>query len=121
MPTQKTAARRARRKKSIRKRISGTSSRPRFTVYRSNKHIYAQVIDDSISKSLASVSTRSKPITGQSEGKKKSECAKLVGELLAESCLKQGISQVVFDRNGYMYHGRVSAVAEGARKGGLKF
>jgi large subunit ribosomal protein L18 len=116
----KTGARR-RRKASIRKRVSGTAQRPRLTVYRSNKHIYAQVVDDSTGRSVAAASTLSKTLDSDIGGKKKTEVAKIVGGALAKLCIEKGIKQVVFDRNGYCYHGRVSALATGAREGGLEF
>lgn len=109
---------RARRKRRIRGKIEGTSERPRLTVFRSTKHIYGQVIDDSQSKTLAAFSSASKEST--SEGDKKTR-AKSVGEGLAKLCKEKGIDKVVFDRNGYLYHGRVKAFAEGAREGGLTF
>lgn len=113
--------RRLRVKRRIRNKISGTPERPRLSVFRSNKHIYAQIIDDEAGHTLVSASTRSKELAGQLEGKTKVEQAMLVGKLLAEKALKANISQVVFDRNGYKYHGRVKALADGAREGGLKF
>ena len=116
----KTAARQ-RRKSSIRKRISGTKARPRLTVFRSNLHMYAQVIDDSSGATLAAASTLSAEIRPEREGKKKRELAALVGKLIAEKCLAKEIAAVVFDRNGFIYHGRVKAVAEGAREAGLRF
>lgn len=109
---------RARRKRRIRKKIEGTTERPRLTVFRSTKHIYGQVIDDSQAKTLAAFSSASKDAAA--EGDKKSR-AKSVGEGLAKLCKDKGIEQVVFDRNGYLYHGRVKAFAEGAREGGLNF
>ena len=116
----KTEARR-RRKASIRKRVSGTAQRPRLTVYRSNKHIYAQVVDDTTGRSVAAASTLTKALEGDIAGKKKTEVAKVVGGALAKLCIEKGVKQVVFDRNGYRYHGRVSALATGAREGGLEF
>jgi len=116
----KTEGRR-RRKASIRKRISGTAQRPRLTVYRSNKHIYAQVVDDTTGRAVAAASTLSKALEADIAGKKKTEVAKVVGGVLAKLCVERGIKQVVFDRNGYRYHGRVSALATGAREGGLEF
>ncbi len=110
---------RLRRKRGIRVRISGSAERPRLTVFRSTKHIYAQVIDDNRSVSLASASTLIKDVRGQ-DGKKVDK-ARLVGETIAKACLAQGIDKVVFDRNGYIYHGRIKALADGAREGGLKF
>ena len=110
---------RQRRKRSIRKKVEGSVERPRLSVYRSLNHIYAQVIDDTTGKTLVSASTLSPEL---SEGKgKKRELAKEVGKLVAKKCQEQKIGAVVFDRNGFMYHGRVAAVAEGAREGGLKF
>jgi large subunit ribosomal protein L18 len=114
---------RLRRKLSIRKRVSGTEERPRLTVFRSSKHIYAQVIDDTQSVSLVATSTLSKELS-KSEGsdkKTKREMAELVGASIAKACLAKGITKVVFDRNGYIYHGRVQALADGARKAGLDF
>lgn len=117
----KKSASRARRKRSIRKRLTGTTGRPRLSVFRSSQHIYAQVIDDTTGKTLVAASTMSGEIKGQAEGKKKAEMATLVGDLVAKRCLAQDIDTVVFDRNGFIYHGRVKAVAEAAREGGLKF
>jgi large subunit ribosomal protein L18 len=110
---------RQRRKRSIRKKVEGSVERPRLSVYRSLNHIYAQVIDDVTGKTLVAASTLS-PELKDGKGKKK-ELAKEVGKLLAKKCQEQKIAAVVFDRNGFMYHGRVAAVAEGAREGGLKF
>ena len=120
MASKKTMTR-LRRKRSIRKRISGTEGRPRLSVFRSNKHIYAQVIDDVSGKTLASASSQSEAIRGTADGKKKSEIAELVGQTIANECKQKQIKTVVFDRNGFIYHGRVKAVAEGAREGGLVF
>ena len=117
----KKAASRVRRKKSIRKKITGTSERPRLSVFRSNKHIYAQVIDDVNGKTLAAMSTSSEVIRGEITEKKKIEAAGLVGQKIAEKCKELSIETVIFDRNGFIYHGRVKAVAEGAREGGLRF
>ena len=110
---------RARRKFTIRKKVEGNSARPRLSVYRSLNHIYAQVIDDISGKTLLSASTLS-PELKDGKGKKKDQ-AKAVGKLVAKKCQDQKIEAVVFDRNGFMYHGRIAAVAEGAREGGLKF
>src|SRR5713101_2149731 len=110
---------RDRRKARIRLTLSGSSERPRLSVYRSLNHIYAQVIDDVSSKTLAAASTLS-PELKEGKGKKK-DLAKQVGKLIAKKCQEAKISAVVFDRNGFMYHGRIAAVAEGAREGGLKF
>jgi len=112
---------RARRKMSIRKRISGTVARPRLSVFRSSEHIYAQVVDDTTGTTLAAASTQSPEIRGERAGKRKTELATLVGKLIAQKCSEKSIEAVVFDRNGFIYHGRVKAVAEGAREGGLRF
>jgi large subunit ribosomal protein L18 len=111
---QEKAARRERRRNHIRKTVRGTSARPRFVVFRSNSGVYAQLIDDSKGFTLAAAS--SKGLTG-----KKSELAKQAGQALAQKAIEKGIKAVVFDRNGYLYHGRVKALAEGAREGGLQF
>jgi len=116
----KQAARR-RRHLSIRNKISGTAQRPRLCVHRSLKHIYAQIIDDSSGRSLTSVSTLSPEAKkGDAAGNNVSS-ARIVGQVLAEKAVAQGIEQVVFDRGGYLYHGRVKALADGAREKGLKF
>lgn len=112
---------RTRRKKRIRKKVSGTTERPRLTIFRSSKHIYAQVVDDSSSSSLVVASTLSKTLAESLEGKSKQERAKVVGTAIAQACKDKGITQVVFDRNGYAYHGRVSALADAAREAGLEF
>ncbi|NNF03305.1 MAG: 50S ribosomal protein L18 [Rhodothermales bacterium] len=112
-----THQRRAAVKRGIRKKISGTSDRPRLTVFRSNKHIYAQLIDDLSGRTLAAAGSN---IDGV-DGKNRTEISKAVGQKLAENAKEAGIEQVVFDRNGYRYHGRVKALADGAREGGLKF
>ena len=110
---------RTRRKATIRKKVEGLPERPRLSVYRSLNHIYAQVIDDTANKTLAAASTLS-PELKDGKGKKKDQ-AKEVGKLIAKKCQEKKIEAVVFDRNGFMYHGRIAAVAEGAREGGLKF
>ncbi|HED06639.1 MAG TPA: 50S ribosomal protein L18 [Ignavibacteria bacterium] len=113
---------RMRSKIKIRKHISGTSNVPRLTVYRSLTNIYAQLIDDSDGKTLASASSLSKEVSEDLKGaKSKIGKSKIVGNLLAKKALEKKISTVVFDRNGYKYHGRVQALADGAREGGLKF
>ena len=105
----------------VRKKISGTPERPRLCVFRSNKHIYAQVIDDVAGNTLAAASTVEKEIAAQlGEVDKKGE-AKLVGKIVAERAIKAGIKEVVFDRGGYIYTGRVAELAAGAREGGLDF
>ncbi len=111
--------RRIKVKARIRKKISGTPAIPRISVFRSNKHIYAQVIDDLNGLTLVSASTTHKDIASQIEGLNKSQQAELVGKVLAEKAISSDIKNVVFDRSGYKYHGRVKALADGARKGGL--
>ena len=108
---------RARRKRRIRGRISGTTERPRVSVFRSNKAIYAQLVDDGAATTI--VAARSAEV--DASGLNKAEIAKKVGELLAQRAKDKGIEKVVFDRSGYLYHGRVKALAEGAREGGLVF
>ena len=105
----------------VRKKIGGTAERPRFDVYRSNMHIYVQVIDDVAGKTLAAASTVEKEIGKMVEGKSKTEAAKIVGAEAAKRAIAAGITEVVFDRGGYIYTGRVAAVADGAREAGLKF
>lgn len=112
---------RGRRKRRIRKKVHGSAQRPRMTVFRSNRHIYCQVIDDLTGRTLVSASTKDAEIGATLSGKDKSDQAKEVGKTLAARALEAGISAIVFDRNGYIYHGRVAAVAEGAREGGLHF
>jgi len=104
----------------IRKRIKGTPGKPRISVYRSNKQIYAQAIDDVNGVTMATACSREKEIASGT-GKKKTELAVLVGKRLAAVCKEKGIENVVFDRSGYQYHGRVKSLADGAREGGLKF
>lgn len=105
----------------VRKKIGGTAERPRFDVYRSNMHIYVQVIDDVAGKTLAAASTVEKEIGKMVEGKSKTEAAKIVGAEAAKRAIAAGITEVVFDRGGYIYTGRVAAIADGAREAGLKF
>ena len=109
------------RKIRVRKKIFGISSRPRLSVFRSLKHIYAQIIDDTKGITLASSSSLDVDLKSTLNDKDKSEVSNVVGKALAEKASKDGISQVVFDRSGFKYHGRVKALAEGAREGGLKF
>jgi large subunit ribosomal protein L18 len=118
--TEKVRAR-LRRKRHIRKKLTGSEERPRLTVFRSARHIYAQVIDDVTGRTLVAASSLEKGVAGGSEKAKKKDVAKKVGELVAKRCLEKKIEQVAFDRNGFIYHGRVAAVAEGARSAGLKF
>jgi large subunit ribosomal protein L18 len=112
---------RERRKFRIRSKISGTPERPRMTVFRSAKHIYAQVVDDETGKTLAAASTLSKDLKGTLGDGDKKDAAKKVGALVAKICLEKKLTKVVFDRNGYLYHGRVRALAEAAREAGLDF
>jgi large subunit ribosomal protein L18 len=119
MATKNKLNRRSKIKYRVRKKVSGTAEKPRLSVFRSNKSIYAQLINDLTGKTLAAASSSTKDI-----GEKKltkTEAAKLVGKLVAERALEAGVEKVVFDRNGYLYHGRVQSLAEGAREGGLKF
>ena len=112
---------RERRKLRIRKKVSGTGERPRLSVFRSARHIYAQVVDDVSGKTLAFASTLSKDLRGMIDNDNKVEAAKKVGALVAKICKSKKIDRVVFDRNGYLYHGRVSALAHAARAAGLEF
>lgn len=112
-------ATRVKRKLGIRKRVEGDNERPRLTVFRSANHIYAQIINDETGKTLAQASTVDKGIRDSLKDKKKSDAAKEVGKAIAERAKKAGVSAVVFDRNGFRYHGRIAAVADGAREGGL--
>jgi len=113
-----TKAQRAKRHVRVRAKISGTPERPRLNVFRSNANIYAQIIDDVNGVTLAAASTLEKAFEGATGNK---EAARKVGKLVAERALEKGIDTVVFDRGGYLYHGRVAALAEGAREAGLKF
>lgn len=123
MPNQivKKKMARARRHRRMRAHISGTAQRPRLNVFRSLSNIYAQVINDVDGRTLVSASTIDTEVAPKVEGKNKTESAKIVGQVLAERAKNAGISAVVFDRGGYRYHGRVAALAEGAREGGLEF
>lgn len=113
---------RDRRRKHIRKRIYGTSEKPRMVVFRSNKHIYAQLVDDNEHKTITSASTCSKELSKEiNKASSKTEKAKIVGKFLAGLAKDKKIEAVVFDRAGYLYHGRVKALADGAREGGLQF
>jgi large subunit ribosomal protein L18 len=112
---------RLKRHRRIRGRVRGSGTVPRLCVFRSSAHIYAQLIDDDSGKSICGASTLSKAIAGELSGLKKIEKSKRVGKLIAELAKEKGIEQVAFDRGGYLYHGRVRALAEGAREGGLKF
>jgi large subunit ribosomal protein L18 len=112
---------REKRKARIRRKISGTAARPRLTVYRSLKHMYAQLVDDVAGTTLVSIGTTTKALKGEVAEDDKSAAAKKVGTALAKIALAKGITAVVFDRNGFDYHGRVAAIAAGAREGGLLF
>lgn len=112
---------RKRRHRRIRSRISGTAVRPRLNVFRSLDHIYAQVIDDEAGQTIVAASTVDKQLRDDLAGKNKKEQATLVGKTVAERAKAAGISEVVFDRGGYLYHGRIKALADGAREGGLEF
>ena len=105
----------------IRKKISGSTERPRLSVRRSLKHIYAQIIDDSTGKSLLQIGSANKEIAQKASDKNKTDVSRILGEMVAEKAKEKGIVKVVFDRKGYTYHGRVKALAEAARKKGLQF
>lgn len=121
--SEKTRAR-LKRKARIRRKVFGMNERPRLAVFRSAQHIYAQVVDDVAGKTLAAAGSRDKEIRESAvpEGKKlrKTDIAKLVGQLLADRCKAKGIEKLVFDRSGFRFHGRLAALAEGARQGGMK-
>jgi len=109
------------RKSRIRRKLSGTTERPRLTIYKSLKHIYAQVIDDSTGTTVAHVTSTAKTFKGVAVDLDKKGMSKKIGEAIAKACLAKNVSHVVFDRNGFPYHGRVAAVADAAREAGLKF
>ena len=111
---------RDRRRKSIRKKLSGTKEKPRLSVFRANKNMHCQIIDDVKGETLISASTLEKEF-GQSEKMTKTESAKKLGEVIARRAEEKGVSEIVFDRGGYKYHGRIKALAESARQNGLKF
>ena len=112
---------RERRKLRIRRKIAGGSERPRLSVFRSGRHVYAQVVNDVDGKTLAAASTLSRDLKSTLDNDNKTDAAKKVGALIAKICLERKIDKVVFDRNGYLYHGRVKALADAAREAGLKF
>ncbi len=114
-------AARLKRRQRIRRKISGSEARPRLSVFRSARHIYAQIIDDGKGQTLVAASTLSGELKEKLSGLKKADAAKEVGKLLAAKAREKGISQVVFDRNGFIYHGRVKAVADSCRENGLEF
>ncbi|MEZ4668336.1 MAG: 50S ribosomal protein L18 [Anaerolineae bacterium] len=119
--TEKKTASRERRHRRVRSKVEGTPQRPRLNVFRSLSNIYAQVIDDVDGKTLVAASTIDKEVAKQIGDKNKKDAARVVGKVLAERAKSAGITSVVFDRGGYRYHGRVAALAEGAREGGLEF
>jgi large subunit ribosomal protein L18 len=114
-------AKRAARRQRVRRKVRGSDLRPRLSVYRSLKHIYAQVISDQSGRTLAAVSTRDGSVKDQLRNTRDLAAAKAVGKAIAERCKEKGIGTVVFDRNGFLYHGRVKALAEAAREAGLRF
>ena len=116
---QRSKARKLRQAR-VRKQLRGTSARPRLSVFRSDKHIYAQVISDETGETLLTSSTLTPEVRGRVKKTTNIEAAKVVGEVIGKSCIDKGITAAVFDRNGFLYHGRVRAVAEGAREAGLK-
>jgi len=117
----KKQVQRLRRKKHVRKKVSGTPDRPRLTVFRSQKNIYAQIVDDMAGRTLVAASTREKPLREQLSSGSNKTAAAAVGTNLAEKAVQAGIKKVVFDRNGLAFHGRIKELAEAARKGGLEF
>ena len=122
MITKDRLQRRLRIRDKVRTKVLGTPDRPRLSVYRSLSHIYAQIIDDTTGRTLVSVSSISKDVRDQLSGVKgRIETGKLIGRVAAQKALEKNIKQVVFDRGGFLYHGRVKALADGAREGGLKF
>jgi large subunit ribosomal protein L18 len=120
-PMAKHVTAREKRRSRIRRKVSGTAARPRLTVYKSLKHMYAQLVDDTSGKTLVSVATTSKNLKGEVKDDDKTAAAKKVGAALAKAAKEKGIEAVVFDRNGFDYHGRIQAVAAAAREAGLKF
>ena len=119
--SEKSRIARKRRHRRVRAKVAGTSERPRLNVFRSLGNIYAQVVDDVAGQTLVSASTIDRELRGQLVGKSKTDAAKLVGEVVAQRAQAAGVKQVVFDRGGYRYHGRVKALADGARAAGLEF
>ena len=115
------AEKRALRRQRVRRIVRGTETRPRLSVYRSLQHIYAQVISDVSGRTLMSASTQGQGVTQEIKSKHGVDAAKAVGKVIAEKCLAGGIQSVIFDRNGFLYHGRVMALADAAREAGLKF
>jgi large subunit ribosomal protein L18 len=119
--TNPRSAARIKRQARIRKKIKGTPQRPRLSVFRSAKHVYAQVIDDAAGATLVAASSVEKDFKAQDKFESKRAAAAYVGKLVAQRALDKGIQQVVFDRNGFLYHGRIKAISDGAREAGLKF
>lgn len=119
--SEKSRLARERRHRRVRKHVTGTGERPRLNVFRSLKHIYAQIVDDGQGHTLVSASTLDPEVREKVQGLNKTEQARLVGQVLAERALARGVRRVVFDRGGYLYHGRVKALADGSREGGLEF
>jgi large subunit ribosomal protein L18 len=120
MPSEKVENRSARRER-VRRKVQGSDTLPRLSIYRSLHHIYAQVISDQSARTLISASTLNSDLKEALKSKANVAAAKAVGKAIAERCLKSGIKQVVFDRNGFLYHGRIKALADAAREAGLKF
>ncbi|MBI3583392.1 MAG: 50S ribosomal protein L18 [Nitrospinae bacterium] len=116
---QKRTKSRLARKERIRKKIKGDSERPRLTVYKSLKHIYAQIINDTEGKTVASISTLSKEFKGKMKSAKNLAAAKLLGEIIADKAIQKGIKKLVFDRNGYIYHGKIAAIVDKVREKGV--
>jgi len=112
---------RLKRKKRIRKKLIGSKEQPRLSVFRSSKHIYAQIVDDTDGHTIIAASSMEKEVKEQPKFENKVALANFVGKLLGERAIEKGINKVVFDRNGFLYHGRVKAVSDGARKAGLEF
>lgn len=119
--TNPRSAARIKRQARIRKKIKGTPERPRLSVFRSAKHVYAQVIDDSAGATLVTASSVEKDFKAQAKFESKKAAAAYVGKLVAQRALDKGIQKVVFDRNGFLYHGRIKAISDGAREAGLEF
>lgn len=114
-------ATRKKKHRRLRSRLTGTSQRPRLNIFRSNSQIYAQIIDDTVGKTMVAASSLEKDIQDEIKDLNKKETAKAIGKLVAQRAIEKGIKQVVYDRGGYIYHGRVAALAEGAREAGLEF
>jgi large subunit ribosomal protein L18 len=115
------ALNRATRQNRVRRKVTGSGAKPRLSIYRSLHHIYAQVISDDTGRTIAAASTLTPELRDSLKSKRNTAAAKQVGKAIAEKCLANGIKQVVFDRNGFLYHGRLKALADGAREAGLKF